>query len=431
MTKFSLRHVPNPHTNQIIHEVELWVKDSKGRRKLDLIVKCSKARSNGSNGDKEIATSGNGWVLDGTNDEMEREYRAFDEVVEDMRRYLRQEKGVADPEQFLCLPMRYLTDMASVRLSEEESLEGSDRPMLVLQDLFTAGYHSAQQERLDESGLDFNHSIMAISRLARFHAVSYAMRKEKDVDFLNEYPFLRDDPVYRADTVDMFAKTQTSIATRLFSIFQHSSKDLRDFSNFFLDAVRRLHAIQTGFVSAPSDKFGVLCHGDLWRQNVLFFYGSSLECQTDCVDVRFEDLHRVRYASCVTDLLYFLFTTVDFDVRRDHMMDFLAVYHDHFAKTVAKLSKHVEIFSREELFKEFKSHLMFGFLEGICLFSAVYESQLRRANSEADEDDEDGSAIASAADNPPRYADYKEAVVAMIGDVIRLKFQGESDDKTT
>ena len=47
---------------------------------------------------------------------------------------------------------------------------------------------------------------------------------------------------------------------------------------------------------------------------------------------RFEDLHRVRFASCVTDLLYFLFTTVDFDVRRDHVMDFLAVYHDHFSK---------------------------------------------------------------------------------------------------
>ncbi len=47
---------------------------------------------------------------------------------------------------------------------------------------------------------------------------------------------------------------------------------------------------------------------------------------------RFEDLHRARYASCVTDLLYLLFTTVDYDVRRDHMMDFLAVYHDHFSK---------------------------------------------------------------------------------------------------
>ena len=29
--------------------------------------------------------------------------------------------------------------------------------ILVLQDLFTAGYHSAAYDRLDECGLDFNH----------------------------------------------------------------------------------------------------------------------------------------------------------------------------------------------------------------------------------------------------------------------------------
>ena len=102
-------------------------------------------------------------------------------------------------------------------------------------------------------------------------------------------------------------------------------------------------------------------------------------------------------------------------------------------QTVNKLSKNISMFSREELFKEFKAHIMFGFLEGICLFSAVYESQLRRA--ENDDDDETGAGSGSGGGipgagyenaGPPRYADYREAVVAMIGDVIRLKFQGEA-----
>ena len=71
---------------------------------------------------------------------------------------------------------------------------------------------------------------------------------------------------------------------------------------------------------------------------------------------------------------------------------------------------------------------MFGFLEGICLFSAVYESQLRRAEND-DDDDNNGMGYESV--GPPRYADYREAVVAMIGDVIRLKFQGEGKPATT
>ena len=41
VTKLSLRHVPNPHTNQVLHEVEVFIKDSRGRRKLDLLTKYS------------------------------------------------------------------------------------------------------------------------------------------------------------------------------------------------------------------------------------------------------------------------------------------------------------------------------------------------------------------------------------------------------
>ena len=39
VTKFSLHNVPNPHTNQVLYEAEIWIKDSRSRRKLDLMVK--------------------------------------------------------------------------------------------------------------------------------------------------------------------------------------------------------------------------------------------------------------------------------------------------------------------------------------------------------------------------------------------------------
>ena len=72
----------------------------------------------------------------------------------------------------------------------------------------------------------------------------------------------------------------------------------------------------------------------------MFFFSKTGNCcdneEISQSTFRFEDLHRVRFSSCVTDLLYFLYTTVDFDVRRDHVMDFLAVYHDHFSKVNIK-----------------------------------------------------------------------------------------------
>jgi hypothetical protein len=50
-----------------------------------------------------------------------------------------------------------------------------------LQDLFASGYRMATVER-DETGLDYTHTILALEKLAVFHAVSYCMRKEKQID---------------------------------------------------------------------------------------------------------------------------------------------------------------------------------------------------------------------------------------------------------
>ena len=52
---------------------------------------------------------------------------------------------------------------------------------LIFQDLFASGYRMATVER-DETGLDYTHTILALEKLATFHAVSYCMRKEKQID---------------------------------------------------------------------------------------------------------------------------------------------------------------------------------------------------------------------------------------------------------
>ena len=122
----------------------------------------------------------------------------------------------------------------------------------------------------------------------------------------------------------------------MYSFFQsplgvHLSSDQ---GRYFEQCVENLFEYQSRSVDprGTGDKFNVLCHGDLWMQNVVFSYGSCLESQSDVVDVRFDDLHHARYASCATDIHNLLYYTVDADIRRDHTVNLLAVYHDHFSK---------------------------------------------------------------------------------------------------
>ena len=95
---------------------------------------------------------------------------------------------------------------------------------------------------------------------------------------------------------------------------------------------------------------------------------------------------------------------------------------------------------------EFRRLLIYGFLEGLCLFSSVFESQIRRAGLtcaelEALEKEEEEKAKARKNIDPrdctwsgmvqdtcrddsrPRYQDYRDSVVAIVTDVVRFRSQ--------
>ena len=84
------------------------------------------------------------------------------------------------------------------------------------------------------------------------------------------------------------------------------------------------------------------------------------------MDVRFDDLHHARYASCATDIHNLLYYTVDADIRRDHTVNLLAVYHDHFSK-VSPFFYHSFLFSEHvNVLSSWLSNVSFA-IPKICL----------------------------------------------------------------
>ena len=86
---------------------------------------------------------------------------------------------------------------------------------------------------------------MAVSRLARFHAVSFAFRfhdKEGHADLSSTYNFLLEDPVYNQRSSDFLKNFQTTMAPKVNDIAKSGPKVVREHAAYFFDAIQNMHS---------------------------------------------------------------------------------------------------------------------------------------------------------------------------------------------
>lgn len=84
----------------------------------------------------------------------------------------------------------------------------------------------------------------------------------------------------------------------------------------------KLFQIMYNCVVDVDEPWTVLCHGDLWVNNLMFRYNASKQC----VGVRLVDLQTMRYSSPAIDILHFFYTSTEFAVRHQHMDQLLRDY---------------------------------------------------------------------------------------------------------
>ena len=195
----------------------------------------------------------------------------------------------------------------------------------------------------NKEGLDYEHSVIVIAALAKFHATSFCFRKHDEVEMVKNYPVLKDGlsfPDVSEETIKKLGK--------LFKTYPKYEK----FSQLFLGYIDKEKQI----LNSNSENFGVLSHGYFCRENLLFKYKSNHDSILSCSDVIFQDLSRCHYGSCVLDLLQFIFTSVVLQVRNNFMADFVC-----FVKTVQSIKSKIVIFCRNDFINEFNKNFMYGF----------------------------------------------------------------------
>ncbi|CAH2260891.1 jg26566 [Pararge aegeria aegeria] len=112
-------------------------------------------------------------------------------------------------------------------------------------------------------------------------------------------------------------------------------------------------------------KYNVFCHGDYWINNILFKEGEE---QKIC----FLDFQAMRFASPVTDILYFLYICTDSKFRANYFTDLINDYHDSLKSFLDLFQIDAdEVFPKNEFENDLEEMLPFGLLVALIELKLV------------------------------------------------------------
>jgi hypothetical protein len=102
--------------------------------------------------------------------------------------------------------------------------------------------------------------------------------------------------------------------------------------------------------------FVALNHGDIWLNNMMFLSDDD----NQPLDVMIYDYQGSFWASPVTDILYFLISSVSDDIKVEHFDDFIEYYHIELCKSLRTLKYDQHIPTLSELFIDIMEKGAFG-----------------------------------------------------------------------
>lgn len=178
--------------------------------------------------------------------------------------------------------------------------------------------------------ITLEHVKLVMKGLAKFHAISLAMKDQQPEKFKKLASQLPDILIRKDD------------------------KHMQDFLNFWpaavigaitdpVDAhikqkVEKLYERKQMDIAAESvdgkdaEPYSVICHGDLWTNNTMFKNDSNGKP----IDLRFLDYQISRYSSPACDISYYLYCCTTKELRDKHYDTFLRTYHETMSEHLKK-----------------------------------------------------------------------------------------------
>lgn len=110
-------------------------------------------------------------------------------------------------------------------------------------------------------------------------------------------------------------------------------------------------------IKLRESRFNVLCHGDLWCNNVMFKYNEETEKVEEAI---FVDFQMCLYNSPMLDLQYFIYSSLQQEIRMTRVDHIIAYYHKQLVSNLKLLGYSKKLPTLLDLHKDFLELGLYG-----------------------------------------------------------------------
>ncbi|XP_046670444.1 uncharacterized protein LOC124360666 isoform X1 [Homalodisca vitripennis] len=183
---------------------------------------------------------------------------------------------------------------------------------MILTDLIADGYITCDKYKL----LDYSHCKCVISTLAKFHASSVVCFHDNP-ELIKE---IGEEQFFTAEneTVSLWLNCCMKSVWKVLCEMEGQEQA----ANLYYSKIDHVTEIYADLCKPKTDALNVLNHGDLWVNNILFKHSDSGEVK----DAKFIDFQTLRWGSPVSDLLYFIWTSANEEVREHRQTELYSLY---------------------------------------------------------------------------------------------------------
>lgn len=228
------------------------------------------------------------------------------------------------------------------------------KEILVLEDLETEGYSITDRTKRFVQ-LDYKHSELALQVLAKFHAASVALYKEDR----SKLSVPGNELFYREE----LRNRMQPFVTNVIHLFAEEVKTWPGFEGIadkMNNVAENAWVIMERLVTSKDDALNVLCHGDFWKNNILFKY-----IDNELVNAKVIDFQFCRYTTPALDLQSFFVSSVNEDVLFNRLEDLISAYLHCLNSTLIRVGCVCQQMSEKDFYKHLKDSDFYGLMVAV------------------------------------------------------------------